>query len=682
MNALERLSSLLLASTRAAEKQLPFDKSLDAVIAQLKKHTKSGTSASIPEDIQQLAVRRFWETQQFDNLKDARLVSFGICVPNRPTGPCIMEDRQRFQAVLDSQTGVDQWLDEPRWYRRCYQGLVRSYFTYDAKIDTAPLVGRKNWDDLRDYLHDRTRNILDKQGNPDWVTTVISDRNIFSDAPCAPYAKAVLKGDTSAIDSLCEQLGIIGSSWFLRELILAQVQEATKMEPEKFKLLIPVLLNLLTTPRNLVLRDRGLVLILDKYASTAQPVLNELLRNASVEWWGNPWLPSNEMRWGGVVPTAREMVSEWLKREFIEAFFTKLAEDGVGDRRRANFWLRYVKSMDNVQFALGSRALNSNDRDFIMLRKKMIGLYTELKTTDSSNNAFVMTIGDLVAVEFGGMGNAFYGYDVRKILPFDISRPVTIPINAKNSLKHDTHLLKMSHKDGIKGWDRWEDMFEETLREHFKIKPSAVAKGVKLANTVATSISVKSMSPARYALGDAAFSAGDTLSNINQHVGPQKTIEGSILGEGDVIFNDKFLGAEKAESAKATLKNVTAQGEFAPTHELNDGTLVMYVEDNTYVDQHGEEWWANDATHVRASPAPQTDHLVCPSSTTYISDNHNRTFSLNTLISFAREKQIKIENRISVGGSLWVRTGDHDPYVNQVLLDWEFKYKPGKGWWR
>jgi hypothetical protein len=382
-----------------------------------------------------------------------------------------MEDRQRFLAVLDNNSGIDQWVNEPRWYRRCYQGMLRSYFTYDSKVAQAPTVGKQNWGDLRDYLSERTHNISDKKVNPEWVAVAMGNRQLFGENPCAPYAADVLSGDTSKIERLCEQLGVIKSSWFLRELVLAQVREATKLSYERFKDLIPRLLELLS--RNPVLRDRGLILLLDKYASAAHPGIHESLRNASVEWWGNPWLPSNETRWGGVVPAAKEMVSEWLKREFIEAFFTKLAEDGVGDRRRANFWLRYVKSMDNIQFALGATALHSRDRDFEVLRKKMKGLYTELKSAASSNNAFVMTLGDLVAVEFGGDGNAFYGYDIRKILPFDASRPVGTTVNAPNSLKHRSRMLWMQHQDGIRGWDKWEDMFEATLKEHFDVRPNA-----------------------------------------------------------------------------------------------------------------------------------------------------------------------------------------------------------------
>ena len=470
MSALNRLASLLLGDAAVGEKLRSVDSDLDALIARLQKHTNSGTNALVPEDLQQQAVRRFWSAQRFDTLREARLVSFGMCIPSRPAGPCIMEDRQRFQAVLDSQTGVDQWLDDPKWYRRCYQGLVRSYFTYDAKVESASAVGRQNWDDLRDYLYSRTGNIVDKTVNPEWVNTAVGNQDVFSGDPCGSYAGALIQGDSSALERLCEQLGVIKASWFLRELVLAQVRHACKLSQNHFGKLISFLLDLLS--KNPVLRDRGLILMLDKYASATQPGVNELLRNASVEWWGNPWLPSNVTRWGGVQNATREMVSEWLAREFVEAFFAKLSQDGVGDRRRANFWLRYVKSMESVQFALGTRALYSTDPDFVALRKKMKGLYTELKATDKSNNAFVMTMGNLVAVEFGGAGNALYGYDVQKTLPFDVNRPLNTVVGSRNSLKHKNRMLWMQHQDGIKGWNRWEDMFEAALKKYFDISPN------------------------------------------------------------------------------------------------------------------------------------------------------------------------------------------------------------------
>jgi len=471
MKALDRLAGLLRGSNQVAEHSLPTDNSIDAVIATLERFASVG--ASMPTDLQNQAVRRFWDSPQFDNLKDARLVSFCLGVPLCPSGPCIMEDRRRFRAVFDRHTGVDQWVDDPLWYRRCYQGLVRSYFTYDAFSDMAPPVGKQNWGELRDYLSERVRNIVAKT-DPEWVKAAIGNQQLFSESPCAPYAEAVLNGNSSEIDRLCGLMGIVMDSWFLRELVLAQVREATKLGNVKFTQIIPRLLGMLAG--NPVLRDRGLILLLDRYVQLPLPGLHKQLCDAAVEWWGNPWLPSNEMRWGGVVPDAREMVSDWLKREFVEAFFSKLAKDGVGDKRRANFWLRYAKSMSNIQFALGATAMHSDDRDFVALRHKLKGLITELRTPDRSNNAFVMTMGSLVAVEFGGMGNAFYGYDNRASLPFEMSKPVVTTKNVRNSLKHDepTRILWMLHKDGIHGRARWEEMFEATLKQRFGILPNTV----------------------------------------------------------------------------------------------------------------------------------------------------------------------------------------------------------------
>lgn len=210
MTALDRLSQLLNFRPQAGLRAFETSNSLGAVIESLQKHNRSGSGAHVPEDLQQAAVRRFWDAQRFESLKDARLVSFGMCVPSRPAGPCIMEDRLRFLSVLDDQSGIGQWAHDPRWYRRCYQGLVRSYFTYDAKLEAAPAVGKRNWSDLRDYLSSRNQRILDSKVNPDWVLSATKNKQLFSDSPCEPYARDLLQGDSAHIDLLCEQLGIVG----------------------------------------------------------------------------------------------------------------------------------------------------------------------------------------------------------------------------------------------------------------------------------------------------------------------------------------------------------------------------------------------------------------------------------------------------------------------------------------
>ncbi|RON55948.1 EH signature domain-containing protein [Pseudomonas frederiksbergensis] len=469
MSSLDYLVALLQVGIQKGAKPMQTFSGIDDVLAEMASRAKSKTTGSISKDHQLEAVCRFWDSREVPSFRDALLLSWGLCLPHHPMGPCVLEDRPRLQRVLDR---LDSWNDRPPAYRRLYQGLIRSYFTYDALSDSVSPAGRSNWELLRDYLRHRNDLIRDAQIKPEWVETAIGNRQLFGDNPCEPYVKALLRGDVGGIDHLCEQLGIGKASWFLRELVLAQVRGATQLGDEQFKELIPRLLELLAN--NVVLRDRGLALILNRYVDVLEKPLNQRLRDASVQWWGNPWLPSSETRWGAVVPEARTMVAVWLKLEFIETFFTKLAEDGLGDRRRMEFWKRYVKAIEPIEFALGSTARNSRERDFVMLRDKMKGLICDLDAS-GANNAFIMTMGDLVVVEFSGIGNALYGYDSSKLLPFDSTKTLRLAVNDPNSLKHKLphRVLWLQHQDGIRGWEKWEQMFEATLKQEFGINPDA-----------------------------------------------------------------------------------------------------------------------------------------------------------------------------------------------------------------
>jgi hypothetical protein len=483
MSSLQHLAALLLPAVQEGARAMPQSTAIDGVIAQMEERSKSRKVGHLVHDHLLEAVKRFWQSQELQSFRDAYMLSWGLCLPYRLDGPCVLEDRPRLQVVLD---GVDSWSKRPSAFRRCYQGLVKSYFTYDGLADHASFSGRNNWRVLRDYLRERSGLIKDDSPSPEWVDTAVGNRQLFGEQPCTPYVDALLRGDSGAIDHLCEQLGINKASWFLRELVLAQVKGATHLGNVQFQAILPRLLDLLAA--NEVLRDRGMILVLDRYARVQGAALHQGLRDKAVAWWGNPWLPSNETRWGGVTADARTMVADWLKLEFIETFFTKLAEDGLGDPRRMNFWKRYVKAIDHIEFALGATARNSRDRDMAALRKKMTGLLRALDTS-GANNAFIMRMGPLVAVEFSGLGNAFYGYDARHSIPFDTTKLLRLEVNGSNSLKHkgNRSILWMSHQDGIHKWDKWEDMFAATLRKNFGIEQSASAPRVeRVASTLLT----------------------------------------------------------------------------------------------------------------------------------------------------------------------------------------------------
>ncbi len=482
MNPLDHLALLLRPAAKEGAWALPPNTGIDKLLTEMVASSKGRKSGQLAEDQQLEAVRRFWDSQEVKSFREAYLLSWSLSLPHRPHEACIIEDRSRLKRVLD---GVDGWQSRPSAYRRCYQGLVKSYFTYDVRLDNVTPTARNNWRLLRDYLYERNPVIRDRQLSPEWVETAIGNRQLFGETPCEPYVDALLCGDSGSIDHLCEQLGINKASWFLRDLVLAQVTGATQLSNDRFQELLPRLLALLAA--NEVLRDRGMIAVLDLYAQVPGMPLHQGLRDHSVAWWGNPWLHSNETRWGGVKLVARTMVADWLKLEFIETFFSKLAEDGLGDPRRMNFWKRYVKAIDHIEFALGATARLSKERDLVVLRKKMTGLLCMLDAT-GTNNAFIMRMGPLVAVEFSGMGNAFYGYDSRRSTPFNTKQLLRLEVNGRNSLKHKGEsVLWLRHQDGIHGWDKWENMFDATLRKEFGIEPSAT---INAPNRVAVSPAV------------------------------------------------------------------------------------------------------------------------------------------------------------------------------------------------
>jgi hypothetical protein len=477
MNALDSLQARLATEWEAPLRRLEASATpLDGHIAQLQKRLKQGAAAYVPRDLQQEEIRRFWTEQSCKGLRSAQLISFGIALPVGPKGLRIIEDEGRFSALL---LALEQYRSVPRQFRRCYRGLLSGYFAYDPDDERNPQTGRRNWAALRSYLKRWSTALLAGPHNPQWAESLQTHTTLFDNDPCARYGPLLLDGKSETIDALRADLGISDSSWFMRKLYIAQVVAATQRQDRDFLNSLPPLLSLLR--ENSVVRDEGFAHLLNRYASILPSCLNPQLRDAAVAFWGNPWLQSNAMRWGRVTSDARAMVVEWLKLEFIEAFFTLLAEERSGDGRRLAFWRRYVNQIDNIHFALGWQALNSINPDFVTLRKKMDGLVASLRDTVGSNNAFIMQIGRLVIVEFSGYSNALYGYDTDSGVPFSLENPVVMPVNSRNSLKHSKRALWLKHQDGVLGFAKWEDQFESILLTKYGIYPDK-----NLAGTVKT----------------------------------------------------------------------------------------------------------------------------------------------------------------------------------------------------
>ena len=466
MDALSKLKSLLaLASQGHLARPWAVEKTIDGHISLLERRRKDGPGAYVPKHLQEEAVTRFWSSKRVDNLKDARLVSHGVELPIGQQRLRVIEDKERFLALLE---GVDKYLPIPKQYRRCYQGLMSGYFDYDPEAKEAPKIGRENWATLRDYLGDRADRVRDGELNPQWVDSLQQHKTLFGENPCMSYGAALLAGETQEVDELREVLKISASSWFMRKLYLAPVQAAVGKPQSEFLDLLSRVLGLLQDNKSVY--DEGLVLVLDRFARLREPPLAIPLRDAAVNRWGNPWLKIYAPSWGRVSPEARAMVSEWTKLEFIKAFFTLLAGEHTSDSRRLEFWARYVSAIDDIHFALGADARQNSSTDFKTLRSKIADISIPLQDNVKSNNAFIMKIGPVVIVEFSGFSNACYGYTFNESLPFRFDKPLVLPKDSKNSLKHSSRELWLSHKDGIQGYETWEERFEAELAGRFGVK--------------------------------------------------------------------------------------------------------------------------------------------------------------------------------------------------------------------
>lgn len=439
------------------------DTGLDAQIHALKRFIQQGSGGSASLSMQEEAVITFWPTMKLNGFKDTRLVSYGITLPVGPQRLRVIEDRQRFSSLLD---GVDKFRQQPRLFRRCYHGLMQGYFSYDPESKDVPDAGVRNWQTLRTYLGERVGETRSTGVEPSWVDSIHQHSTLFGIDPCVRYGHQLLAGNDTEVNELREVLGITDSTWFMRKLYLAQVVAVTQKPAPEFTSLLSRIVELLQHKSADQVCDQGLALLLNRLASLHPAPLNVPLKNAVVQRWGNPWLQLNAMRWGRVSSEARALVTEWLKLEFIETFFTLLAEEKAGDSRRLDFWKRYVNAIEEIHFALGRGALQSGSPDFVTLRKKMSGLIVELDDSNRDNNAFIMRLGPLVVVEFSGNSNACYGYDATKNLPFRLDQPVVTPKDRKNSLKRSDRTLWLQHQDGIHGYARWETRFLTELAKH------------------------------------------------------------------------------------------------------------------------------------------------------------------------------------------------------------------------
>ena len=429
---------------------------------QLRKWLGGAGDGRPPRDRMREAVNDFRQTGQFASLADARLACFGAVEHFLETQKPLIEEREAFPRLLNE---VDRFSREPRAYRRCYRGLLHSYFSYDPGLNRDE-EGARNWRRLQEYLGARVQNIHVDGMQPEWVSAIQDHRNLVSDNPVERYGADMLRGDNTAFEEARVKLEIDSDSWVLRQLVLAQVKASTNQTDPIFKQhLVPLLEILDEYPLQ---KDEGLALLLDRYVAMQSRPEHASLRDASIAAWGRPWMTINDVRWQRVRPEARSMVHGWLNLKLIQQFFDVLSEDHNTDQRRVRFWEKYHGQIEEIYFALGRSAKYSRSADVRQLKKNMGSHLLWLRGGGSANNAFIMRVGRYLIVEFGLSGNACFIFDADN-LPFHLSGELAADSTA---LKHVSHRHRLLHVD--RAYETWEDDFQQTL-SNLGIRPGVSA---------------------------------------------------------------------------------------------------------------------------------------------------------------------------------------------------------------
>jgi EH_Signature domain len=330
---------------------------------------------------------------------------------------CLLEDAALLAQLLKhAQAAPDQRR------LRYFSYLLHGYWSYPRNGENVSADSRKGWVTLRSWLAAQQRDLARSTIlKPLWFRTLTHHANLLTGEACGRYGQELLAGVSAGLTEALANLGVPSSSWVREEAIYALMQAAANLHDAGFHARITQLVEIATGETDLKL-SRGISIrcvasLLSRYAASSGRPENAALRDAALHFIGNPWL--HRIAWNSYVldqhgqpdTEAREMVNSWLKVRLIKDFFDLLSEDRSADSRRLNYWLGFEPAIRDMWFALGADAMGDKREDYAEFRQRSNSRLLDLAgATPTTNNAFLMQIGDYVVIEFGITGNACFAY--------------------------------------------------------------------------------------------------------------------------------------------------------------------------------------------------------------------------------------------------------------------------------
>jgi EH_Signature domain len=334
-----------------------------------------------------------------------RYAAYGSCSVFTEHAYCLVGDSpalDRFLNACEHEGRAD-----PRWFRKFYGALLDAYFSAERDADWfKSLRAEAGHRQVRKFLQRHMATVIELEPRTNWADALARQSTLLGDNPGVEFASEWINGNDQALKSVMEQLRLGGTSWLATDTVRAALLLTTQFGDTEFRARIQQFLTAAGHARFGTIRDEIYADLLTRYSKCRDTSAHPALRDAVIAAWRAPWLTKNQAAWGRVSPEARKMVEGWLKLELIHQFFDVLSENPQQDRRRFEFWRQYHERMDSIYFALGSKEYRSKDADMVRLKVALDGRLLFLSDTVASNNAFIMTIGDRVYVEFSQHGNA------------------------------------------------------------------------------------------------------------------------------------------------------------------------------------------------------------------------------------------------------------------------------------
>lgn len=613
------------------------------------RHDLGGAGNDKPaEDLLQAVLLRFAKSSQVVSFTELKYVCYGSTVHVGRDSWRIIDQHQLFDALLEL---VNQRADQPKQFRRCYQGLLSGYFGFERQLE-APGDADKRWVSLRAYLADQLdplREVSSRRGSaPEWLNILSEHRNLLTPDPCTRYADALVRNDQTELRSVCGGLGISSNSWVWDEALMAYVNRVSQADDVDFKERMLSVLELvngkttLTLPPTLSIKATSIVV--KRYAECREHPEHPVLRDTCVEWIGNPWI--KRTAWDAAVnhEPARLMVNSWLKQRLIKDFFGLLAADGAADLRRLDYWLKWEPQISDMWFVLGRNAQENRTAEFLELRKRMAGRDRQLQDIDHTNNAFVMRIGPLLVIEFGVTGNACFIFAAA-----DFRTSLNKRVLTKWDLKQKADATRLSHMTS------WEHRFDFELRRLLQSVPASKGELLPTLDTPTSANSTPRLQAPFWPGLNARVPSFTRPTPIP--AAPQHSSISSPISDSN--------STDRYPAKKHAYEGLQSRPPW-PTPPLR-----------------GPEAPPGQSPAIHSVSTEKTSYPGTSSAKPSLGKSRISDSELQPLLTLLKRCGIEWLDNRTKGGALWVLLADREvePHVTSMLESFRFQFKEGKGFW-